>query len=153
MSWTMRQRLTRLLTGSMRTRRRAMRRFAAFCARVSGRPRGFRVARPRPARPTHRSRAGSARSRRRRCATRARCDGFLAGFEAQFSGSVEYWRVESHGSFRSSLQASLDLLETQPGINVAFGVNDHAILAALEAARVDSSPEQVARMERGAKRR
>lgn len=42
-SWTMRQRLTRLLTGSMRTRRRAMRRFAVFCARVSWRPRGVRV--------------------------------------------------------------------------------------------------------------
>jgi DeoR/GlpR family transcriptional regulator of sugar metabolism/DNA-binding LacI/PurR family transcriptional regulator len=66
--------------------------------------------------------------------TRARCDGFLAGLEAEFPGSVEYWRVEGHGSFRDSLQASLDLLETQPGINVAFGVNDHAILAALEAA-------------------
>ena len=66
--------------------------------------------------------------------TRARCDGFLAGFEAAFPGSVEYWRVDGHGSFRASLQASLDLLETQPGVNVAFGVNDHAILAALEAA-------------------
>ena len=43
MSWTMRQRLTRLLTCSMRTRRRAMRRFAVFCARVRVRPRGFRV--------------------------------------------------------------------------------------------------------------
>jgi hypothetical protein len=32
-SWTMRQHVTPLLTGSMRTRRRAMRRFAAFCAR------------------------------------------------------------------------------------------------------------------------
>jgi hypothetical protein len=42
-SWTMRQRLTLLLTCSMRTRRRAMRRFAAFCARVRRRPRGFRV--------------------------------------------------------------------------------------------------------------
>jgi hypothetical protein len=41
--WTMRQRLTLLLTCSMRTRRRAMRRFAVFCARVRGRPRGFLV--------------------------------------------------------------------------------------------------------------
>jgi len=39
----MRQRLTRRLTGSMRTRRRAIRRFAVFCTRVSARPRGFRV--------------------------------------------------------------------------------------------------------------
>lgn len=42
-SWTMRHRLTLLLTCSMRTRRRAMRRFVAFCARVKARPRGFRV--------------------------------------------------------------------------------------------------------------
>jgi hypothetical protein len=32
-----------LLTCSMRTRRRATRRFVAFCARVRGRPRGFLV--------------------------------------------------------------------------------------------------------------
>ena len=32
-----------LLPGAMRTRRRAMRRFAAFCARVRARPRGFWV--------------------------------------------------------------------------------------------------------------
>jgi hypothetical protein len=44
-SWTMRQRLTLLLTCSMRTRRRAMRRFAAFCGRVRCRPRGFLVER------------------------------------------------------------------------------------------------------------
>jgi hypothetical protein len=38
----MRPRLTRLLTCAMPTRRRAMRRFVAFCARVSPRPRGLR---------------------------------------------------------------------------------------------------------------
>ena len=42
-SGTMRQRLTQLLTCSMRTRRRAMRRFAAFWARVRALPRGFLV--------------------------------------------------------------------------------------------------------------
>ena len=42
-SWTMRQRLMLLLTCSMRTRRRAMRRFAVFCACVRARPRGFLV--------------------------------------------------------------------------------------------------------------
>ena len=42
-SWTMRQRLTLLLTCSMRTRRRAIRRLAAFCALVRARPRGFLV--------------------------------------------------------------------------------------------------------------
>ena len=39
-SWTIRQRLTRLLTWSIRTRRRVMRRLAAFRARVRARPRG-----------------------------------------------------------------------------------------------------------------
>jgi hypothetical protein len=42
-SWTMRHRLTLLLTCSMPTRRRAMRRFAASCARVKARPLGFLV--------------------------------------------------------------------------------------------------------------
>jgi hypothetical protein len=40
-SGTMRQRLMLLLMCSMRTRRHTMRRFAAFCARVRARPRGF----------------------------------------------------------------------------------------------------------------
>ena len=66
--------------------------------------------------------------------TRARCDGFLAGFTAAFAGPVRQWRVNGQGSFRVSLQASLDVYETTPGINLAFGVNDHSILAALEAA-------------------
>ena len=42
-SWAIRQRLTLLFTCSMRTRRRAMRRLAAFCARGSARSRGFLV--------------------------------------------------------------------------------------------------------------
>ena len=66
--------------------------------------------------------------------TRARCDGFLAGFKAAFAGPMHHWRVNGQGSFRISLQASLDVCETQPGINVVFGVNDHSILAALDAA-------------------
>jgi DeoR/GlpR family transcriptional regulator of sugar metabolism len=66
--------------------------------------------------------------------TQARCDGFLAGFKDAFPGSVRHWRVNGCGSFRISLQASLDILETQPGVNVVFGVNDHSILAALDAA-------------------
>ncbi len=66
--------------------------------------------------------------------TQARCDGFLAGFTSTFSGAVRHWRVNGQGSFRISLQASLDVFETQPGINTVFGVNDHSILAALEAA-------------------
>jgi DeoR/GlpR family transcriptional regulator of sugar metabolism len=66
--------------------------------------------------------------------TRARCDGFLAGFASAFAGLVHPHRVNGQGSFRISLQASLDVCETQRGVNVVFGVNDHSVLAALEAA-------------------
>ena len=66
--------------------------------------------------------------------TRARCDGFLAGFGNSFDGEVRHWRVDGRGIFRSALRASLDALQAHPDINVLFGVNDHSILAALEAA-------------------
>ncbi|MDR3473469.1 MAG: DeoR family transcriptional regulator [Devosia sp.] len=66
--------------------------------------------------------------------TRARADAFLAGFITAFPGAVEHWRINGEGSFRTSLQASRDAFDTIPGINVVFGVNDHSVLAALEAA-------------------
>jgi DeoR/GlpR family transcriptional regulator of sugar metabolism len=66
--------------------------------------------------------------------TRARADAFLAGFAAAFPGKVEHWRINGEGSYRTSLQASRDAFDTIPGINVVFGVNDHSVLAALEAA-------------------
>jgi DeoR/GlpR family transcriptional regulator of sugar metabolism len=66
--------------------------------------------------------------------TRARCEGFLAGFTEAYGGPVQQWRVDGQGSYRISLRGSLDAFETHPNINVVFGVNDHSILAALEAA-------------------
>lgn len=66
--------------------------------------------------------------------TRARANAFLAGFVEAFPGAVEHWRINGEGSFRTSLQASRDAFDAIPGINVAFGVNDHSVLAALEAA-------------------
>jgi DeoR/GlpR family transcriptional regulator of sugar metabolism len=66
--------------------------------------------------------------------TRARCAGFLAGFAETFPGPFEHWRINGEGSFRTSLQASRDAFATIGGINVVFGVNDHSVLAALEAA-------------------
>lgn len=45
MAWTMRQRWTRPFTCARRTRRRARRRWAAFCAPGRARPRGFCVGR------------------------------------------------------------------------------------------------------------
>ena len=65
--------------------------------------------------------------------TRARCDGFLEGFTAAFNGKVRHWRVNGRGLFKSALRASLDALQAHPDINVLFGVNDHSILAAIEA--------------------
>ncbi len=65
--------------------------------------------------------------------TRSRCDGFLDGFKGVFDGRVRHWRVDGRGIFKSALRASLDALEAHPDINVLFGVNDHSILAAIEA--------------------
>jgi DeoR/GlpR family transcriptional regulator of sugar metabolism len=66
--------------------------------------------------------------------TRARCDAFLQGFRSAFPGKLSHWRINGEGSFRASLQASRDAFDAIAGINVVFGVNDHAVLAALEAA-------------------
>jgi DeoR/GlpR family transcriptional regulator of sugar metabolism len=65
--------------------------------------------------------------------TRSRCDGFVKGFSERFGGPIESWRIDGRGSFRIALAASLDAFAVHPDINVAFGVNDHSILAALEA--------------------
>ena len=73
--------------------------------------------------------------------TRARCDAFLEGFTSAFSGPVAHWRINGDGSFRAALQASRDAFDTVPDLNVVFGVNDHAVLAALEAAElIDAHP-------------
>ncbi|HEV7274657.1 MAG TPA: substrate-binding domain-containing protein [Devosiaceae bacterium] len=65
--------------------------------------------------------------------TRLRCDGFLNGFQDRFAGEVIPWRVEGEGAFRTALRTSMDVLSAHPDINVLFGVNDHSILAAIEA--------------------
>lgn len=65
--------------------------------------------------------------------TRLRSDAFLEGFRSSFKGDVRHWRVDGRGAFKSALRASLDALQAHPDINVLFGVNDHSILAALEA--------------------
>jgi DeoR/GlpR family transcriptional regulator of sugar metabolism len=65
--------------------------------------------------------------------TRARCDGFIKGFSASFRGPVRQWRIDGQGSFRVALRASLDAFSAHPDINVIFGVNDHSVLAAIEA--------------------
>ena len=71
--------------------------------------------------------------------TSARCEAFLDGFKITFSGPVEHWQINGEGSFRASLQASRDAFDTIPGINIVFGVNDHSVLAALEAADLNGA--------------
>jgi len=66
--------------------------------------------------------------------TRLRSDAFLEGFREAFKGEVRHWRVDGRGVFKTALRASLDALQAHPDINVLFGVNDHSILAAIEAA-------------------
>ena len=65
--------------------------------------------------------------------TRARADGFLQGFRDTFAGPITTFRVDGKGAFRTALRASLDALEAHGAIDVLFGVNDHSVLAALEA--------------------
>lgn len=66
--------------------------------------------------------------------TRARCVGFLEGFAAAFDGEVEHWRIDGEGTFRKALRVSLDALAAHRDIDIIFGVNDHSVLAAIEAA-------------------
>jgi DeoR/GlpR family transcriptional regulator of sugar metabolism len=66
--------------------------------------------------------------------TRARCEGFLDGFRELFRGTVRHWRVDGRGVFKTALRASLDALQAHADINIVFGVNDHSVLAAIEAA-------------------
>jgi DeoR/GlpR family transcriptional regulator of sugar metabolism len=65
--------------------------------------------------------------------TRSRCDGFLKGFAETFKGPIQSWRVDGRGRFRDALNSSLDAFSVHPDINIVFGVNDHSVLAALEA--------------------
>jgi DeoR/GlpR family transcriptional regulator of sugar metabolism len=65
--------------------------------------------------------------------TRSRCDGFVKGFGETFKGLIESWRVDGRGRFREALNFSLDAFSVHRDINVVFGVNDHSVLAALEA--------------------
>ena len=65
--------------------------------------------------------------------TRARCDGFIKGFGASFQLPIRQWRIDGQGSFRVALRASIDAFSAHPDINVIFGVNDHSILAGIEA--------------------
>lgn len=66
--------------------------------------------------------------------TRARCEGFERGFRETFKGTVTQRQIDSRGSYRIAFDGAMDTLQVHPDINVIFGVNDHSILAGLDAA-------------------
>jgi DeoR/GlpR family transcriptional regulator of sugar metabolism/ABC-type sugar transport system substrate-binding protein len=66
--------------------------------------------------------------------TRARCEGFERGFRETFKGATTLRTVDSRGSYRIAFEGAMDALQVHPDVNVIFGVNDHAVLAGLDAA-------------------
>jgi DeoR/GlpR family transcriptional regulator of sugar metabolism len=66
--------------------------------------------------------------------TRARCEGFERGFRETFKGPVNVRLIDSRGSYRVAFERATDVFGVHGEINVVFGVNDHAILAGLDAA-------------------
>lgn len=66
--------------------------------------------------------------------TRSRCDGFLRGFTGIFHGKVRHWRVDGQGIYRQAKRVAREAFAAHPSINVVFGVNDHSVLALLDAA-------------------
>lgn len=68
--------------------------------------------------------------------TRERAEGFEAGLREAFSGEPVFRRINGQGNFKQAYDAACDAFRAHPHISVAFGVNDHSILAALEAARL-----------------
>lgn len=67
--------------------------------------------------------------------TRSRSDGFLKGFTETFKGRFRHWRVDGQGIYREAKRVAREALSARPSINVVFGVNDHSVLALLDAAR------------------
>lgn len=66
--------------------------------------------------------------------TRERARGFEEGFARASGREPIVHAVDGGGLFSTAYRAALDALEAYPDIGVLFGVNDHSILAALEAA-------------------
>lgn len=66
--------------------------------------------------------------------TRARCEGFERGFRETFRGGFVHRQIDSRGSYRIAFEGAMDALQVHPEVNIIFGVNDHSILAGLDAA-------------------
>jgi len=66
--------------------------------------------------------------------TRARVEGFLEGYRAGAGRAATVIHVNGRGSYRPALRAVQDAFDADPAISVVMGVNDHAALAAIDAA-------------------
>lgn len=65
--------------------------------------------------------------------TQARSDGFEAGFRSVFAGETTVLRVNGKGTYKTGLRVAADAFSTHDAIDIAFGVNDHSALAAMDA--------------------
>jgi DeoR/GlpR family transcriptional regulator of sugar metabolism len=73
--------------------------------------------------------------------TRDRTRGFAEGFREAFAGTVRTHLIDGRGAFGRAYRSALDALQAFPSIDVLFGVNDHSIMAAIEACRRLGRPE------------
>lgn len=67
--------------------------------------------------------------------TRQRQAGFLRGLRETFSGDVQSVFVDARGIYMEAFRQTRDALESIPDIDLIFAINDHSMLAAIDAAR------------------
>ena len=67
--------------------------------------------------------------------TKERSEGFLEGLQSRVPGDVQVLSVNSMGTFGQAYQVARDALRLHAAVNVIFGVNDDAVLGALQAYR------------------
>lgn len=66
--------------------------------------------------------------------TVARAQGFVAGLKDVLSREPAVYRVDGSGEYRFAVAVAKDAFDAHPDIDMVFGVNDHSVLAALDAA-------------------
>lgn len=67
--------------------------------------------------------------------TRERAFGFLKGLREAFPGEVHSVSVDAGGAYMEAYRQTRGALEAFPQIDLIFAINDHSILAAIDAAR------------------
>ncbi|NOX74048.1 MAG: substrate-binding domain-containing protein, partial [Alphaproteobacteria bacterium] len=68
--------------------------------------------------------------------TVARADGFINGLKDTLGAIAKIVRVDGEGEYRFAYSAAKDAFQAHPEINLIFGVNDHSILAGMEASDI-----------------